>query len=98
LAARLEAHAELGGILVSHETYSLVKDLIATEEQSPVKVKGFPKPIRNYRIADVYDEPSEQGRIIREEREGLRVLVDLQKQDKASAIEVLEKILSQLKN
>src|SRR5439155_16559410 len=41
LAARLEAHAELGGILVSHETYSLVKDLIAAEEQSPVKVKGF---------------------------------------------------------
>jgi adenylate cyclase len=26
LASRLQSHAELGGILLSHETYSLVKD------------------------------------------------------------------------
>jgi hypothetical protein len=27
LASRLQSHAELGGILLSHETYSLVKEL-----------------------------------------------------------------------
>ena len=98
LASRLESHAELGGILVSHETYSLVKDIIPAEEQSPVKVKGFAKPIRNYKITGLYDDMVDQGKVIREERDGFRVLLDLQKQDKASAIEALERILSQLKN
>jgi adenylate cyclase len=98
LAARLEAHAELGGILISHETYSLVKDAIPAEEQNPVKVKGFSKPIRNYKVVGLYDDLIEQRKVIREEREGLRLLLDLQKQDKASAIEALEKIILQLKN
>jgi adenylate cyclase len=98
LAARLEAHADLGGILVSHETYSLVKDIIGAEEQNRVKVKGFAKPIRNYKVTGIHAETVEQGKIIREEQEGLRILLDLQKRDKASAIQALERILSQLKN
>ena len=32
LASRLQAHADLGGILLAHETYALVKDDIETEE------------------------------------------------------------------
>ena len=35
LAARLESHAELGGILLSHETYSLIKDHVLAEERTP---------------------------------------------------------------
>jgi hypothetical protein len=33
-----------------------------------------------------------------QERKGLRVLVDLTKQDKSEAIAILEEVLSQLKN
>ena len=50
LAERLESAAELGGILIGHETYSLVKDYIHADEQEPKIVKGFAKPVRNYNV------------------------------------------------
>jgi adenylate cyclase len=42
LASRLQSHAELGGILLSHETYSLVKDHVMAEERSPIRPRGLP--------------------------------------------------------
>jgi len=56
LAERLQSHAELGGILVAHETSSLIKDTILTEEEEPVSVKGFAHPVRVYRVIGIYDE------------------------------------------
>jgi adenylate cyclase len=97
LASRLQSHAEPGGILMTHETYSLVKDIVPTEEQEPVQVKGFTKPIRNYRVLGLYDDLVGEGRVIREEEEGLRLLLDLQKQDKASAIRMMEAVIARLR-
>ena len=39
----------------------------------------------------------EQGKAIREERDGLKVLVDLQKLDRHEAAKALESVLSRLK-
>jgi adenylate cyclase len=96
LAARLQSHAELGGILLSHETHSLVKDHVLAEEQEPVQAKGFAKPVRNYKVLDRVDAMAEQGKVIREERDGVRVVLDLQKLGKVGATKVLESILSRL--
>jgi adenylate cyclase len=98
LASRLQSHAELGGILISHDTYSLVKDVVLTEERDPIQAKGFPRPVRNYRVLDHYDQLIDQSQVIREEKDGLRVFVDLQKMDKASAVETLESILSRIRS
>jgi len=97
LAARLQSHAELGGILVAHETSSLIKDTILTEVQEAVFVKGFAHPVRAYRVVGIYDELEKDGRIIREERDGFRLLVDLTKGDQASAIAAVENVLARLK-
>jgi class 3 adenylate cyclase len=97
LAARLESSVELGGILMTHETYSLVKDIVVAEEQAPLKVKGFAKPVRNYKVVGAYDELVEQGRILRKEKDGIRLEVNLDKQDKAAAIGTIEDFLSELK-
>ena len=97
LASRLQSHAELGGILLSHETYSLVKDHVMAEERSPIQAKGIAKPVRNYAVTAPIDELVAQGRTIHEEQTGLRVLVDFQKLDKAKAVKALESILSRLK-
>jgi PAS domain S-box-containing protein len=96
LASRLESHAELGGILISHETYSLVKDRVPAEEQGPVQAKGFAKPVRNYKVLDQFDKLIDQSRVIREEQDGMRVFLDLQKLDKASAVQALKSLLSRL--
>src|SRR5512147_3163767 len=41
LAARLQSHADLGGILLAHETYPLVRDAVIAEETRTITVKGF---------------------------------------------------------
>jgi len=93
LASRLQSHAEPGSILVSHETFALVKDSVLAEEQEPITAKGFAKPVRNYKVLDQLDK-LERGRVIREEQDGLRLFLDLQKLDKASAVRALQSILS----
>ncbi len=97
LAARLQSHADLGGILVTHETSSLIKDTILTEEQEAVTVKGFAQQVRAYRVVGIYDELEKEGRIIREERDGFRLLVNLSKGDQAAAIAAVENVLARLK-
>src|SRR4029077_13878822 len=97
LAARLQSYAELGGILVAHETSSLIKDPILTEEQQPLSVKGFAHPVRVCRVVGIYDELEKDSRIIREERQGVRLLVDLTKGDLASAIAAVENVLARLR-
>ncbi len=50
VASRLESVASSGGILVSHRTWSLVKEYVEGEEQKPVVVKGFHDPLRVHEI------------------------------------------------
>jgi adenylate cyclase len=97
LASRLQSQVDPGGILIGYETFALVKDDVATEEQSAVTVKGLAEPVRCYKVLGIYDELVRQGSVIREEEDGLRLLLDLRKQDRAHAIEVLESVLTRLK-
>src|SRR5262245_27754892 len=70
-----------------------VQGLVMTEEQPPITVKGFPKPISGYKLVGTYDDLVKAGRVVLEERDGLRVLVDLTKQSKAEVIQILQTIL-----
>ena len=70
LAARLQSHAEPGRILLSHETFSLVKNTVRTEEQAPVQAKGFAEPVRNYRVVDHEDRPGNVDHVISRRRRG----------------------------
>ena len=100
LAARLQSHAEIGGILMANETYSLVKDTVLAEKQETIQVKGFAKPVRTYNVVDNYDNLVNQGRIIRVEQDGLTLTIDrnkLTRKGGAKAIKALEKAVSQIK-
>jgi hypothetical protein len=97
LASRLQSHAELGGILLSHETYSLTKDDVLAEERTPIQAKGITKPVRNYAVIAPIEDLVAQGRAVHEEQDGLRLLVDLRKLDKEKAVKALERILRRLK-
>ncbi|NRB18186.1 MAG: PAS-domain containing protein [Rhodobacteraceae bacterium] len=100
LAARLESHAEVGGILMAHKTHSLVKDMVLAEKGDALSVKGFAKPFRTYSVVGLYDDLEKQGRIIRKEQDGLTLIIDrnkLTEKNKASAIEAVQDVLTQLK-
>ncbi len=101
LAARLQSAAGLGEILVAHETYALVNDTLFAEERPPTTMKGFSKPVRNYRIVDHLDELQDQNKVIHVNQNGIRVTLDLENlssTEKANTIETIERILSTLKN
>ncbi len=67
------------------------------DEQKPITVKGFAKPVRIYRVAGIYDDLEEEGQIIRRERDGIKLIVDLTKNGKEGAIRAIEEMLSELK-
>ncbi len=99
LAARLQAHADLGGILLAHETYSLVKDVVFAEETGTITVKGFPAPVRTHRVVGLHGDSGVQGRVIRQEQEGLLLIIDQKKltgEGKADAIRVLQEAAARL--
>ena len=50
LAARLESACEPGRILISHPTWVLVKDEIATMPKGEISVKGIHHPIKVYEV------------------------------------------------
>ena len=79
LAARLQTHADLGGILIAHETYALVKDAVMTEETGTITVKGFSKPVRTHRVVGSLEDDAAHGRVIRQEQEGLLLIIDQRK-------------------
>ncbi|KUP92091.1 adenylate/guanylate cyclase domain-containing protein [Tritonibacter horizontis] len=51
LAARLEAAAEPGGIVMSHETYAHVRDFVVAEPMPPMQFKGISRDVHPYAIA-----------------------------------------------
>jgi class 3 adenylate cyclase len=97
LTARLQSKSDIDGILIGHETYSLVKDEVSVEEQAPINVKGFAEPICCYKVLGIYDDMAGEGSVIREEGDGFKVLLDLRKRGKAETAAALEAILARLK-
>ncbi|WP_156952640.1 PAS domain S-box protein [Maridesulfovibrio frigidus] len=101
LAARLEAQADPGGILMSYETFALVNDIVATESRAPITVKGIRREVRPYSILGLYDNLDSDSRFIRSEEEGIRLQLDLEKLTSAKrdlAVQELEKALARLKS
>ncbi len=61
-------------------------------------MKGFAQPIRTYKVVGIYEDLEKEGRILRKEEDGVRVVIDLSKQDKADAIEALKDVISRLED
>ena len=53
LASRLESAAMPNQILLSHETWSLVKEQVLCRAMGEINVKGFSRPIPIYRVLDL---------------------------------------------
>ncbi|TIY05391.1 MAG: adenylate/guanylate cyclase domain-containing protein [Mesorhizobium sp.] len=100
LASRLQAHADLGGVLLAHETWALVKDDIESEELTPLTIKGFSEPVRSYRVLGIRGDQPTPVPVLRHIQEGLRVEIDvpfLKDAGRAEAIKVLEEFIAQLR-
>jgi adenylate cyclase len=77
LAARLQQAAVPGGIIISKETYGLVRDEIVALEQQPITAKGFPEPIEAFAVQEEAEDQTVARKVFQWERLGMRVLIDL---------------------
>ncbi|HMB74760.1 MAG TPA: adenylate/guanylate cyclase domain-containing protein [Kiloniellaceae bacterium] len=96
LAARLESHAEAGGILMAAETYSLVKDWLLADEQGAISMKGFARPVRTFRVRGTFEDLKQDRQLFLHEDDGVKISIDGTVADKSKTKEALKKALSQL--
>ncbi|MGH8355843.1 MAG: adenylate/guanylate cyclase domain-containing protein, partial [Pseudomonas sp.] len=76
LASRLESAAEAGEILISHETYSLVKDLIMCRDKGQIAVKGFTRPEQIYQVVDFRRDLGATSSYVEHELPGFSMYLD----------------------
>jgi adenylate cyclase len=101
LASRLESAAEPDEILISHETWSLVKDTVMCRDKGEITVKGFSMPVKVYQVADLRKEMGKNQSYFEDRAEGFSMYLDMDKvrnYDKQKVIETLEKAASRLKD
>ncbi|MEJ2044326.1 MAG: adenylate/guanylate cyclase domain-containing protein [Reinekea sp.] len=101
LASRLESAAEPSEILISSETYSLIKDSILCKEKGLIKAKGFSRPIPVYQVMDFRRDLGARKTFTDLELEGFSMSLDMEKvrsYDKDRIIEMIDKVKSSLLN
>lgn len=94
LASRLESAAEPGEILISHETYSLVKDVIACEDKGQIRVKGYHQPVQVYSAVELRKNLGKDQTYFEHATDGFSVYMDMDKINNYDR----ERILSSLKD
>jgi adenylate cyclase len=77
LAARLQSIAEPGEIVMSFETYALVRDIVRGRPSAPITMKGISRPIIPYVVEAVEGRRTLAASVIREKIEGGEVYLDL---------------------
>lgn len=101
LASRLESAANPDEILISHETWSLVKDTIMCRDKGEIQVKGFTQPIKVYQVADLRKDLGKNQSYFEDRADGFSMYLDLEKirnYDKERVLESLERAAEQLKD
>ncbi|WP_434456013.1 adenylate cyclase [Stutzerimonas urumqiensis] len=101
LASRLESAAEAGEILISHETYSLVKDLIMCRDKGQIPVKGFSRPVQIYQVVDFRRDLGATSSYLEHELPGFSMYLDtngVQNFDKDRVIQALEQATEKLRD
>ena len=101
LASRLESAANPGEILVSHETWSLIKDVVMCRDKGEIKAKGFSNEIRVYQLIDFRKDLGKDQSYFEENTAGFSMHLDLDKirnYDKNKVITFLEHAAEQLKD
>jgi adenylate cyclase len=63
-AARLESSALPGQVVISHETWSLIKDKIRCLKSGLISVKGIHKPIQTHLALDHFDNQNQNSDVL----------------------------------
>ena len=102
LAARLQSAAEVDEILISHETYLLVREHVSCKEKGAVSLRGITKPVQVWEVVDFHkDIHSSHSSWIEHELNGFTMHMDLSKIrnfEKDSVLKALEQAEKKLRD
>lgn len=76
LAARLESIAEPGQIILAYETYTCVRDIVATRALPPIRMKGISREVVPYLVEGVVDATGAKNPIFSAHMDGLEFHLD----------------------
>ena len=76
LAARLQSIAEPGHIVISYETYALVRGMITAHTLSAITMKGISREVIPYAVDGILDAEGGRTEIISEHFSGLDLYLD----------------------
>nr|WP_010132759.1 adenylate/guanylate cyclase domain-containing protein [Microbulbifer agarilyticus] len=101
LAARLESAADPGEILVSHETWAMIKQTVMCRDKGHVTVKGFSTPVKVYSVTDLRKNLGGKQSYLEEHAPGFAMHLDLDKvrnYDKEKVLRALKDAQARLKS
>ncbi|MDO3384339.1 adenylate/guanylate cyclase domain-containing protein [Gilvimarinus sp. SDUM040013] len=101
LASRLESAAAPEEILISHETWSLVKDSVLCRDKGEISVKGFSSPVKVYEVAGLRKDLGRNQTYFEDRTEGFSMYLDLEKvrnYDKENVLSALGKAAEKLRD
>ena len=90
---RLESAADPGEILIPHETFSLVKDLVMCRDKGQESVKGFSRPVQIYQVVGLRRDLGAAPTFEEHEKPGFSMYLDtngIRNYDKDEIIKSLE--------
>ena len=93
LESRLESKADSGQILISHETYALIKKHIMCEKKEEINVKGIAHKIQTYQVIETEKDKKNKKNSFREEYDGFSLAVDLSRSEKKKVVSSLKRVL-----
>ena len=98
LASRLESMAEANEILISKNTYNLIKKDIESQFCSEIKVKGKAHPVKTYKVLAKITKKVEQD-VVNISKEGFALNIDKNKiKNKDEILTILEDSIDKLSN
>ena len=100
LAARLQSIAQPGEIVLSYETFMLVRDMVRARPLEPITLKGIAHPVVPYVVEGRIDGACRAAQVISWHDTGLDLFIDTNAIDASSAERVrrtLEKVAAELK-
>ncbi len=92
LAARMEAIAEPGSIVLSYETYALVNDIVHAKEMAPIRMKGIAREVIPYSVEGLREDPEAQSEVISEHGRGVDLYLDVELMDAPAAARLQDKL------
>ncbi|KIM10111.1 MAG: hypothetical protein KU38_07915 [Sulfurovum sp. FS08-3] len=100
IASRLEQTANPNSILISHETYSLIKDAIYCEKRDTIFLKGILYSIATYEVIDFFENIKElkEINIVNEQLSLYLNKESIKSEDKERIIATLQKVIDEVQS